>query len=177
MKTSTRPGSLVRRTGIKGKTGTRPVEPRPILGSRTSSSAAVHSQGEFRILVCGSRDWDGAEDRVQEEIRSAISDRTATLDRDVLVISGGAGGIDTAARVVCTDRMGLAFAEFPAPWKYCGRTAYARTAGPQRNAWMLRWGKPDMVLAFHPYLPGSRGTKHMVGLARAAGVPVRVFDK
>jgi hypothetical protein len=40
---------------------------------------------------------------------------------------------------------------------------------------MLRLTSPDLVLAFHPDITQSKGTKHMVGIAEAAGVPVKVF--
>lgn len=46
--------------------------------------------------------------------------------------------------------------------------AHGRSAGPIRNAKMLAEGKPDLVVAF----PGGKGTAHMVGIARKAGVPV-----
>jgi hypothetical protein len=39
---------------------------------------------------------------------------------------------------------------------------------------MLTEGSPDLVLAFHDDLERSKGTKHMVGIARKAKVPVRV---
>jgi hypothetical protein len=32
-----------------------------------------------------------------------------------------------------------------------------------------------LVLAFHPALEKSRGTRHLVEIARAAGIEVRVF--
>jgi hypothetical protein len=43
-----------------------------------------------------------------------------------------------------------------------------RKAGPIRNEQMLSEGQPHLVVAF----PGGRGTAHMVGIARAAGVEV-----
>jgi hypothetical protein len=35
--------------------------------------------------------------------------------------------------------------------------------------------KPDLVLAFHADLAHSKGTKHMVGIARKAGIPVEII--
>jgi hypothetical protein len=40
---------------------------------------------------------------------------------------------------------------------------------------MLRQN-PDLVLAFHPDITASKGTSHMVNIARAAGVKVEVFS-
>ncbi len=39
---------------------------------------------------------------------------------------------------------------------------------------MLEEHAPDLVLAFHPCLEQARGTRHMVEIARKAGVEVRV---
>lgn len=52
---------------------------------------------------------------------------------------------------------------FPAPWDF-----HKNSAGPIRNAWMLRFGQPDLVLA----MPGGTGTADMVKKARAAHVEV-----
>jgi hypothetical protein len=47
---------------------------------------------------------------------------------------------------------------------------FGKRAGILRNERMLKEFKPDIVLAFP--LPQSRGTVHMMEIARAAGVPV-----
>ena len=39
---------------------------------------------------------------------------------------------------------------------------------------MLDQGKPSLVLAFHDDIENSKGTKHMVKIAREAGVEVRI---
>jgi hypothetical protein len=52
---------------------------------------------------------------------------------------------------------------FPAQWD-----RYGEAAGPIRNAWMLEFGKPDLVVAF----PGGRGTADMISKARKAGIEV-----
>jgi hypothetical protein len=61
--------------------------------------------------------------------------------------------------------------EYPAQWH-----KYGRAAGPIRNQQMLAEGKPDLVLAFHDDIDGSRGTKDMVNRARRAGVKVEVIS-
>jgi len=50
-----------------------------------------------------------------------------------------------------------------------GKVAYKNAAGPIRNQWMLKYGKPDLVLA----LPGGAGTASMIDLASKAGVPFK----
>lgn len=36
---------------------------------------------------------------------------------------------------------------------------------------------PDIVLAFHSDFENSKGTRHMVALARNANIKTKVFDK
>lgn len=132
------------------------------------------------ILVTGSRDWP--EDKahvIEKALFKLIIDLGVRRYEDVCVVAGGADGVDTWTRHICT-REKIAFAEFPAPWDFFTKQlkANSRPAGPIRNGWMIRWMRPDAVLAFHPYLPGSRGTKDCVEQARKAGVKlIRVVAK
>lgn len=86
-------------------------------------------------------------------------------DPDCIVISGMARGADTHAATWARNFGTLV--PFPAYWD-----DYGKAAGPIRNAQMLEEGQPDVVLAFHNDLENSKGTKHMVNIARKAGVPV-----
>lgn len=79
-----------------------------------------------------------------------------------VVIHGAADGADLLAGQWAWNAE-VAVVECPADW-----SRYGRSAGPRRNAEMLRDHKPDAVLAF----PGGRGTEGMVALALKAGVPV-----
>lgn len=109
---------------------------------------------QFRtVLVCGGRNYDnmGKVTEVLNEIQPW------------LVIHGAARGADQLAQQWC-DYNFVGFLQFPANWKKHGKAA-----GPKRNAKMLKYGKPDLVVAF----PGGKGTANMVKLAGEAGVPVR----
>lgn len=106
----------------------------------------------MRTLVCGGRDF------ADWPYLSRMLDGAGVT----LVIHGGASGADTLAGRWASSR-GIAVEVYPADW-----ARYGRSAGPRRNAWMLGVGRPDVVVAF----AGGRGTANMVGLARAAGVPV-----
>lgn len=82
------------------------------------------------------------------------------------IIHGAAPGADTLAMRWASSR-GVPQLAFAADW------SQGRKAGPERNARMLREGKPGLVIAF----PGGRGTENMVRQAEAAGVRViRVED-
>lgn len=120
----------------------------------------------MRVLICGSRDW-----RDPEPIRREL----AKLPPRSVIIHGDNGdeqykrGADRIA-----DRLARAMGHrvevFPAEW-----LRYGPSAGPRRNAEMLAEGKPDLVLAFHPFISKSKGTADMVYRAREADIPVRII--
>ena len=40
-----------------------------------------------------------------------------------------------------------------------------------------REGKPDLVLVFHSYIDKSKGTAHMVKIAKEKGIETKVFKE
>jgi len=134
---------------------------------------------EFRVLVCGSRDWTDI-DTINMQLCKLILEH-GVRHKDVLVITGSTieqdNGADSLVAALCHNELGIACAQFPAAWPFYKNLGNQRAAGPIRNGWMLRWGRPDYVLAFHPYLPGSRGTKNMLKQAHDLGIPSRLIDK
>jgi hypothetical protein len=119
----------------------------------------------FKVLICGDRHWNnpGAIDR---ELKKLIKRHGPNM----IVIEGGAPGADQEAKKVANDHS-IHVAEVKALWE-----TRHRGAGPQRNQAMLELG-PDLVLAFHPNLAHSKGTKDMVWRARKADVDVKVVKK
>lgn len=85
------------------------------------------------------------------------------LPSDIIIISGGATGADTAALdwAVCNYTQLI---EYPADWKKHGRAA-----GFIRNQQMINEGKPDICIAF----PGGNGTADMINRCNKAGIPVK----
>ena len=116
----------------------------------------------LRILVCGDRFWTN-----KELIEKELLRRRLTVDQ-IFIIEGEAPGADTLAREIA-KQYEWPFRKFPANWKKFGLAA-----GPIRNAAMLKKGKPDLVLAFHNNIQGSKGTRNMVEQARKAGISVEV---
>ena len=116
-----------------------------------------------RVLICGTRDWTMARAMLRE-----INAFVDALPLDTIVIHGDATGVDNLADCRA-KRRGLSRWAFPAWWDLLGRSA-----GPRRNQRMLDEAKPDRVVAFHPQIESSGGTKDMVGRARALGIPVEV---
>lgn len=118
-----------------------------------------------RVLICGGRDLDSA-DVVNYLNRFAQCDIQHKLGQRAwpvtAVIHGGAKGADDGAGR-WAESEGIKPTVFQANWKKHGKAA-----GPIRNANMLRFGMPDVVIAF----PGGRGTKDMIMQADSVGVPI-----
>lgn len=115
-----------------------------------------------RLLITGDRNWS-----VVHPVAFVLG--AATMKGYGLLIHGDARGADTlAARIALAE--GWTGLSFPADWR-----RYGRSAGPRRNIEMLAQ-RPDAVVAFHDDLEHSRGTGHMVRLARKGGVPAVHFS-
>lgn len=114
----------------------------------------------MRVLVCGSRTFNDY--KLLEETLDAIGQ-----EKEInTIIHGMARGADTLGGEYAKSR-GIGVFEFPADWKQWGKRA-----GPIRNSEMLRVGLPDVVVAF--WDGWSQGTHHMIGIAKEAGVEVKI---
>ena len=118
----------------------------------------------MRVLICGGRDF--ADQALFDLVMAALGAKLATKGLKITeVISGAAKGADTMGEVWATAN-NIPLRCFPANWSQHGKAA-----GPLRNEQMLVEGKPNLVVAFH----GGSGTRHMVHIARKAGVKVAHF--
>lgn len=111
----------------------------------------------MRVLVCGGRDF------ADMALLNSTLDRLHAEQPISCIIEGGASGADSLAGVWSAINNLDRHARFEADWAIHGKSA-----GPIRNAKMLKEGKPDLVVAF----PGGSGTANMVEQVRAAGVKV-----
>jgi hypothetical protein len=116
----------------------------------------------MKILFCGDRNWSN---RIY--IQDVIKDLLEAYGI-FTVIHGAARGADTIAGEEAI-RLGLEVIEVPANWDL-----YQKRAGMIRNAEMLKL-KPKIVIAFHADFENSKGTKHMVAIAKKAGVHTLVL--
>jgi hypothetical protein len=117
----------------------------------------------MRVLVCGDRNWTNKLPIIRE---------LGFLSKKIeCVIEGEALGADSIARDIA-EYVGIPVIKFPANWRKFGKAA-----GPIRNLQMIQEGKPDLVLAFHPDINTSKGTKNMVHLAKMHNIPVKVFSE
>jgi hypothetical protein len=114
------------------------------------------------VIICGDRYWKDAR---------PIFQRLLELP-GCIIIEGEAKGADSIARDIALEA-GMKVERFPANWLMEGKSA-----GPIRNGKMLKRlleFAPDIkVIAFHSDIENSKGTKHMVGIAKAKGVEVEI---
>lgn len=115
---------------------------------------------EFRVLVCGGRDYDNRE-RVRRTLDAALK-AAQSAGKVAVIIHGNARGADLLADQYARERS-LKVLSFPADWNLHGRRA-----GPIRNIKMLTESQPHVIIAFK----GGNGTAHMVRIGKEAGVPV-----
>lgn len=85
-----------------------------------------------------------------------------------ILVHGDARGADRMAEKLWKQLEGACVA-CPADWK-----TFGRAAGPMRNASMLADFPIGRVFAFCKN--ASKGTLHMIGLARRKRIPCEVFD-
>jgi hypothetical protein len=130
------------------------------LQENKNSKIGVTMSTDYRVLVCGGRDFDDAEKLVDK--LDTIKKESTPDGKKFVLIHGDARGADYLANSWAEFHK-LKIKKFPANWKKFGKAA-----GHIRNAQMLEEGSPDLVVAF----PGGRGTENMIQQAKKYGVPV-----
>lgn len=113
-----------------------------------------------RVIIAGGRDFD------DYDLMAAKMDQVLEKFPDMIVISGGAVGADTLGEVWAGTRA-VALMRFLPDWE-----RYGKSAGYKRNEQMAR--EADLLVAF--WDGESRGTKHMIEIARRRGLKVWVID-
>lgn len=126
----------------------------------------VIMETDLVVLVCGGRKYpqNGTVPCVLDDLLIRPDDPMPVAIR--VLVEGGGTGADRAASNWASINW-VVNNTYQAQWD-----AHGPAAGPMRNQTMLDTEKPDIVIAFPT--PGARnkGTRHMMGIARARGVPV-----
>ena len=118
----------------------------------------------LHLLICGTRTF------ADYPLLCAKLDALTANYSAVEVVSGCARGADTLGEQWAAER-GHSVKRFPADWvRYGRRAGYIRNMDMANDLLSLR--EPTMVVAF--WDGESRGTKHMIDIAREAGLAVRV---
>ena len=125
---------------------------------------------ELRIISAGSRDFNDYKFLKREVLNIVKYDNRPK--EYVKIISGCARGADTLGEQFAKE-FGLEVKKFPADWDGLGKRA-----GYVRNAEMAKFAVEDyndgMLIAF--WDGKSRGTKHMIDLAKRYGLEVHVVS-
>jgi hypothetical protein len=114
---------------------------------------------KLRVAIIGSRGYDDL-----AQVRALVS----ILPEHVVVVSGGALGVDQAAEQAAQER-GLAVSSMPV--RPIDWAKYGKRAGYERNVKLV--AAADRVVAF--WDGTSPGTRMTIDLARKAGKPVKVY--
>lgn len=113
----------------------------------------------FRVIIAGGRDFN------DYQLLSATMDNLLrNIAEEIVVVCGQARGADTLGERYARER-GYKVDYYPAQWE-----RYGRSAGYLRNEQMAQ--NADALAAF--WDGRSRGTKHMIELAKRYGLKVRI---
>jgi hypothetical protein len=112
----------------------------------------------MKIIIAGGRDFNDYNKLCQ------FCDKILSEQTEVEIVSGTANGADKLGEKYANDN-GHPIKQFPADWDKFGKSA-----GYKRNAQMAEYA--DALIAF--WDGKSRGTKHMIDLAKRAKLKVRI---
>lgn len=116
-----------------------------------------------RILVCGSRTADHA-----AIVEASLDDEFRASPAGVRVIHGGIGGVAAVAHAWVFGQRALGRGVEVVSFPLTKDEARAPREFRARNMRMLRFSRPQLVLAF----PGDDESLHLVRIARCAGIEV-----
>lgn len=112
----------------------------------------------MKVIIAGSRDFTNI-NIMQRSCDDILADINVTE-----IVSGTARGADTTGEIYANLR-NIPVKSFPADWN-----THGKSAGYIRNAEMADYA--DMLIAF--WDGKSRGTKHMIDLAKSNGLKVEI---
>ena len=109
-----------------------------------------------KVGIVGSRGFSDLE-RVKDYVKS--------LDKDTIIVSGGAKGVDETAEIM-GEELGMKVVSFKPDWK-----KYGRGAGIVRNKEICKYS--DMICAF--WDGKSKGTKNTIETSKKMNMIVQVI--
>ena len=112
----------------------------------------------FKVIIAGGRDFDDYE-LLRDKCRKLLTNKER-----IVIVSGTANGADKFGEVFAINHL-YDVERYPADWDLHGKSA-----GYIRNSQMA--DVADALVAF--WDSKSRGTKHMIDLARKKGLLVRI---
>jgi hypothetical protein len=114
---------------------------------------------KMKLIIAGGRDFDN-----YEQLKLVMKKLKLKKHDNLEIVSGLARGADTLG-MIWADKHNKPIAKFPAAWNKHGRAA-----GYIRNGEMAEYA--THLLAF--WDGKSRGTKHMIDIARKLGLKIKI---
>lgn len=129
-----------------------------------------NSNGELRIIIAGSRTFNDYS-FLADKLNVVISEFDGFEHQQIKFISGMARGADTLGERYANSNK-YEVVRLPADWN-----TYGKRAGYRRNAEMAKYAVEEKCGVLVAFWDGkSRGTKHMIELARNYGLKVYVYE-
>ena len=116
---------------------------------------------KMRVIFAGGRDFNDLPMMIKK-MNKILSNKDQS---SIVIVSGGAKGADSLGEKYAALK-GYPVAYYPADWD-----KYGKSAGYRRNEEMAN--NADALVAF--WDGKSKGTNHMIELAKAKGLPTRVI--
>ena len=117
----------------------------------------------FKVVVAGGRNFN---DLASMTVHLNSLLKTKRLTHEIVIISGTARGADQTGEKYAGNT-GDTLLRFPADWD-----TFGKSAGYVRNKAMA--DQADAVVVF--WDGKSKGSKHMIDIAKSAGLPIRVIQ-
>lgn len=111
----------------------------------------------MKIIIAGGRDFSDF-----EKLKASVDDAVSNINSNIEIVSGTARGADLLGEQYAKNH-GYNIKQFPAEWD-----KYGKAAGYRRNSQMAKYA--DMLIAF--WDGSSKGTQHMINLAKKEGLKV-----
>ena len=121
----------------------------------------------FKLIVAGSRTFRPSDSETIEylaKLDKQLSEKTTT--HRIVIVSGTAAGADRFGEYYAQLR-GYTVERYPADW-----ATHGKSAGYKRNVRMAKVA--DALTTF--WDGESRGTKHMIDIARSHNLPTRTIN-
>lgn len=113
----------------------------------------------MRVVIAGGRDFS------DYSLLCKKCDKILNSQKDIEIVSGNANGADKLGERYAREK-GYTLKQFPANWD-----KYGKGAGYIRNKEMAEYA--DALIAF--WDGSSKGTKHMIDLAKQNNLKIRVI--
>lgn len=114
----------------------------------------------MKVIIAGGRNFNDYPQLCQ------ICDKALSLQKEIEIVSGTANGADKLGEKYANEK-GYPIKQFRPDWDGLGKSA-----GFKRNEDMAKYA--DALIAF--WDGSSKGTKHMIDLAKKHGLKIKVIN-